>query len=228
VTPSHPLFPADSPDTDPPEVLAIHVMRSPDGTHHRPFDPTELTSLEQIYSMFGGGTYTLVARNNRWVTARRTVTLPGKPLPLNPPVPTAEDDEPESPRAIYQPAPPSSDHTLLLALLQMMQAQAKSQTDLMIAMMTANASSGREHIATMQALHDRHATQQTELMRAILSRESESPRQSGAGGELDLFMRGVEFGQQITDDGGDDVADVVESLGPLLAGMGAAKDGGDT
>jgi hypothetical protein len=231
---SHPLFPAVSEDSDPPEVQTIHVTRVPDGTHYRAFGPDELTSLEQLYQMFGGGQYTLLARNASHITARVAYTMPGKSKPLNP----SPEEPPVAP--IAPPAAPAqagtSDHFMLgmmqmmaqntTAMMQMMQAQSAKQTELMVAVMTQGSASGREHIQTMQRLHDTHSQEQARLMQGLLETARGAP--AASNGQLDGFMRGVEFAKEFANPGGsdDDLTEVFSSLAPFLAGASKPPDDG--
>jgi hypothetical protein len=230
---AHPLFPAASEDDEPPEVQTIHVTRVPDGTHYRAFGPEELTSLEQLYQMFGGGQYTLLARNAKFITARIAYTLPGKSKPLNP--------SPEEPPPVAI-APPASAPTqgtsdsLFLGMIQMMQAnttammqmmsaQSAKQTEMMIAMMSQGNSGSREHIQAMQALHDRHSQEQARLMQALL--ETAKGGTSGSG-QMDGFMQGIEFAKQIAGAGeeNDDLSEIFSSIAPFLAGANQSSTEG--
>ncbi len=228
MTDAHPLFPAASEDDDPPEVQTIHVTRVPDGTHFRAFGPDELTSLEQLYQMFGGGQYTLLARNLKCITARVAYTLPGKSKALNP--------APEEPTALPAVAPvaaatPATSDNFFLGMMQMMQqntatmmqmmqAQSAKQTELMIAMMSQGNSGSREHIQAMQALHDRHAEEQSRLMQALLETARGAP-QNGTG-QMDGFVRGLEFAREYATGGGesDELTEIFSSIAPFLAGAG--------
>ncbi len=233
---AHPLFPANGPDDIPPEVVTIHVVRAPDGTHYRAFGPEELTSLEQLYEMFGGGHYTLIARNAHHMTGRVTVNLPGKPKPLNPTV--VEDDEPpaQAPApapAQYAPAPSMGSEGLVLAMMQMMQTQSRNNTELMIAMMNQGNQGAQTHVQTMQALHDRHSAQQAQLMQSVLEGQraafaaaQQQPR--NGGDQLDTFMRGIDFAREYIDaqsGEGDELGEILESLGPLAAGFMQSDNG---
>lgn len=234
---SHPLFPAANEESDPPEVSTIHVTRIPDGTHYRAFQPEELTSYEQIYQMFGGGQYVLLARNGSHISGRTTVTLPGKSKPLNP-APEDVDDEPRQP--IYA-APPqqqqASDPTMVLAMMQMMQAnsaamlqmmmkQSESQTQLMLAVMNQGSGASREYIQIMQGLHNQHSAEQAKLLQSVVEATRSQNAGAGAGGgEMGGFMRGVEFARQFATGGDDDseIGEIFETMRPFLDGMGAAK-----
>lgn len=77
----HPLFTPD--DGSAPPVGKIYVSRGGISCP-RTFVGEELQSREQLYSMFGGGTYQVRARdpeNKRWVGSF-TVTFPGPPKPF--------------------------------------------------------------------------------------------------------------------------------------------------
>jgi hypothetical protein len=229
---AHPLFPAADDESEPPEVRRVHVQRTPDGTHYRAFAPEELTDYQQIYELFGGGQYTLLARNDRQITGRATVVLPGRSKPLNP-----SQEEERTP----QPAPvlaqsamaPSSDPNFVVAMMQMMQQnqasmmqvmleQGKQQTQMMLAMMQQSSGGAREHIQVMQALHDRHTQEQAKLMQTVV--EATRGASQGGGG-MEGFMRGIEFAKEFTTGGDDDDAlgEIFESMRPFLEGANAGK-----
>lgn len=232
----HPLFPAMSDDRDPPRVETIHVQRTPDGTHHHAFGADELQSLEQLYQMFGGGQYTLLARAGGRLTGRQTVTLPGRSKPLNPELPAEEDDEPEAPPPMYQAPSGAPSDSLMIAMLQMMQQNSQQQTQMMLAqsqqtiqlvtaLMAQSGQGAQSHVATMQALHDRFAQSQSDLMKAML--ESKTATASSGGG-LDAFMKGVEFADRFAGASEEDgIAGIVDSLSPFLQGANAAVGGKD-
>jgi hypothetical protein len=230
---AHPLFPAAQEGKAPPEVVTIHVQRTPDGVHYRAFGPEELQSLEQLYMMFGGGQYTLLARNESHITARQSYTLPGKSKPLNP----VAEDEPETPAAVGPVQQQmSGDMSLVLAMmqmmqtasnnqLQMMQAQSQAQTELVVAMLGQGQTGAQQHVQTMQALHDRHAQSQAQLMQAIL--EGRQQVSAGASGsELETFMRGIEFAREMTDEPDDELSDLLETVGPLAQAFMAGEGSG--
>lgn len=228
---AHPLFPASDDSSDPPEVLRIHVQRTPDGTHYRAFAPEELTDYQQIYEMFGGGQYTLLARNEHRITGRTTVTLPGRSKPLNP---SSEDERPQpQPPPIPTQAVPSSDPNFMIAMLQMMQQntaammqmmmkQGESQTQMMLAMMQQGSGSAREHIQVMQALHDRHSQEQAKLLETVVKATQGAATQ---GGEMGSFMKGIEFAKQFATGGDDDdgIGEIFESMRPFLEGAQVGK-----
>lgn len=231
---SHPLFPAPSEDDDPIEVQTIHVTRVPDGTHYRAFGPEELISLEQLYQMFGGGQYTLLARNGRCITGRVAYTLPGKSKPLNP----SPEEPPATPLVPVAAAPVqgASDNFFLgmmqmmqantAAMMQLMQAQSAKQTEMMIAMMSQGTSGAREHIQAMQALHDRHSSEQAKLMAALLETAKSTPASSG--GQMDGFMQGLQFAKEYVTagDDNDDLTEIFSSIAPFLSGAKSAAEEG--
>ena len=84
-TNEHPLFPPTDEDDDPPEVEYIHVSRFENGRTpwcaHK-FAPEELTELEEIADMFGGGMYELIAKNGPRISAKRRYEIAGRQKPL--------------------------------------------------------------------------------------------------------------------------------------------------
>jgi hypothetical protein len=131
----------------------------------------------------------------------------------------------------------SSDHFMLgiiqmvqsntSAMMQMMQAQSAKQTELVVAIMSQGSAAGREHIQTMQKLHDTHSQEQARLMQGLLETARGAPS-SGGTGQLDGFMRGLEFAREYATAGGadDEIGEIFSSLAPFLAG--AAKSTEDS
>src|SRR4030095_17081285 len=84
-TEAHPLFLNEN-DEAPPEIGYIHIVRYEGSfssarkiTMPKQFSAEELTELEQIFDLYGGGHYELIGRDigNQRITARRRYTLPG-------------------------------------------------------------------------------------------------------------------------------------------------------
>lgn len=223
---AHPLFPANDPDDDPPEVFKILVKR--DGKQFpRAFDPEELTSLEQIYDTWGGGTYELTARDRRAISAKQFVTLPGKPRPFLP----EEGGEEPSPTPAAPTAPPvamvapTSDGGGFSAVLpfmqmmaQMMMQQSQQQSQMLIALMTSGREQAQQHLQQMQMMHDRSMTQQMQMMQTMFE------AQKGSRPD-ELILRGIELANQLTaGSGGDDsdaseLGEIAESLGNIMQGV---------
>jgi len=222
---AHPLFPASGPEEDPPDVVTIHVMRIPDGTHIRPFDAAELTSLEQVYEMWGGGNYTLIARDQSYITGKVTVRLPGESLPLNP-VRQPDARSAEQHDLDARPgAPATSDSmmvTMMLAVMKMMSDQSAQQTQLVVSMLGQGQQGANSHVATMQTLHDRHSQAQTQLMQAMLASQSNK-----GSGDVDALLRGLELGKEMVvgeRDDADELGQLLETVAPLAEGFIAAQN----
>ncbi len=202
----HPLFTVDE-DSDDDEiktVTSIHVARKENGKllyAPRPRSASELTSLEQIHSEFGGGEYVLIGYNNGRISTRKTVSLPGKSKPLF--------DEGVEPITTAQVAPPLADPMqammggqggglmglIMMMMQQMMQQQAQaaaSQTQMFIAMMQGNQQTSSEEKAQaraeLQANIERERISSERTM--ALMREMMSARPQGGG---EGFTQGAEF-----------------------------------
>jgi len=223
----HPLFPSRDDVSEPPEVLAIHVTRAGEGWATRTFAPEELTSLEVLYELFGGGHYTLISRDERHITSRQTYTIPGPSRPLND---GAGAMPPPIAAALTAGAAPAAGGDFMLAVLQMMQHSSDNTNKIFAMMMQQGQEAQRRHIESMQALHDRSVASQGELTRAILeARTSASPDNSA-----EWFMRGQQHGERVADklgkladklDPDDDegqglIDELGQVLGPILAGVG--------
>lgn len=160
---NHPLFPPLNDDEDPPEVEQIHVTRF-EAAGNQPwcayrFGAEELTDLQQVFDLFGGGKYELVARADNRISARRRYELAGKSRPLVIGT-TGEETEPAKVTAPVPPvqAPPESAAGLLGVVMQMMQMQQSSNQLMMQAMMKSSEN-------TMTAM--------TSMTTAMLSRDSD-------------------------------------------------------
>ena len=219
---THPLFPVDDEDDDV-EVGFINVARLEGGRAvfaTRQFSGDELTDLEVIWDLYGGGDYELIARDrgNKHITARRRYSLDGPKRPMT--------GEPVQPVAVAQPvhhhAPADGTAAVLPMMMQFMQMMAQSSqqqaqqtTQILLAVLERGNSSGREHIASMQALHDRFAQSQSELMRAMIeSKQSTDPSE--------LFLKGVEYAQGIVEGNGAAIAEAAgngEDIGSTIRDM---------
>ena len=91
---------------------------------------------------------------------------------------------------------------------------------MMVAMMSQGRMGAEQHVATMQALHDRHAQSQAQLMQAMIegqrAQSAQAPRDP-----MEPFMRGVEFAREYigADDSSDELGDILDSIAPLAAGF---------
>lgn len=221
---AHPLFPAESPDDDPPEVLAIHVRR--DGqTFPRPFGPEELTSYEQIHALWGGGRYELIARNGKHITKKYAVVLPGKPKTF---VSVSEDAEAgaEPSQHITIPAPPpaapgesfSAVLPFMQMMAQMMTQQSQQQSQMLIALMTSGREQAQQHLQQMQMMHDRSAQQQMQMMATLM--------ESQKGSRPDeLILRGIELASQLGGGGGGESDGEGSELGELAEAAASIMQG---
>lgn len=236
MTEPHPLFlleEGDDQDEEPPEVGAIHVRRLGAGgwlTHPRTFEPHELQSLEQLHMMCGGGTYELIARgaSRQRISAKRTFTLPGAPLPF------AGNGEPAASAPASAPSLPAGadpNTAMFLAMMQMMAQQSQQQTQLMIAAMQQQ---GTQTVAMLQALAGKNdgggmgevlaasMAQTTAIMQAALaSKDSQNP--------AEMLTTGLEMGASMARAGAEAAAAsgpdpelslVVEGM-KAMQGMGA-------
>lgn len=236
-TKAHPLFPARDDASDPPEVHSINVMRGGEGYARRSFTPEELQSLDQLFELYGGGHYTLVAHDDRKITSRMQYPLPGPSKPLN--EGAAVGAPPPAPEAAPSPHPGMMPGfgmpEMFMAMMQMNQKAQEQTTQLLTVMMQRDADSARRHIESMQALHDRHAGDQSALVRALFERDG---KQAGADNSAEWYMRGQKevlgsinkFRETLGDDdeetgGGDVIDELVGALPSIIAGMQQAGQG---
>ena len=189
----HALFPDHEDDGR--ELAFIRVWRHlPDGTRNlapSSFGPDELSDIDVLFDMFGGGKYEVVAHSGDGkIITRNRLSFEGRPKPLN------GEPEPErsAPQQPGQPQDGGSPWAMMMTFLQMQmqaaQVQSKQQTELMLALLGRGDQNSAQHVQTMQALHDRFAQSQTQLLGMILQ-----AGKSGEGGS-EAFMKGVEWAQE--------------------------------
>lgn len=235
---AHPLFLPREEDDEPKEVVKIHVTRHEGGRQvwcPRLFEASELQSLEDIFEMFGGGHYELIARDSRSkMSDRRRYELPGKSRPLT------GEPEPAAPHlgAVPQQAASSGGGGALVPLLLSLaplvleylkssaaatQAQQAQQSQFLLAMMNRDSENARAHIQTMQQLADRQATSQTEIFKSLLERQANTD-------PAEVLMRGVELAAglqagaaEAAGGGGDSISEIVNGIGAAVDTMQKAK-----
>ncbi len=156
---AHPLFPAASDDDEAAEVITIQVFRIDNGQKQlipRRYAANDLTDEMQIFDQYGGGTYELVSRNDKHITCRRGIVLPGpsKPLYNAPAAPPAE----QSAMPVAAPGMPAWIGVLSVfmpVILQMlnsrsqMDQRAQEQMQLLMATMMKQAQDSNTHMVTL-------------------------------------------------------------------------------
>lgn len=203
----HPLFPceADDEDDEVKPVSSIHITRKENGKFvfaPRPRQASELQSIEQIASEFGGGEYQLIAYHNGRITTRRVIIIPGKPKPMFDEGLEPVVEQKVSPSTVVDPMAALMGQggggimgLIMMMMQQMMQQQAaaqQSQTQMFIAMMqnnTATSQADKEAQRTELAANIERERQNSERTMTLM-REMMSNRPSGSGDE---FAKGVEF-----------------------------------
>jgi hypothetical protein len=221
----HPLFPDHEDDGR--ELGFIRVYRHlSDGTRNlapQSFGPDELSDIDVFFDLFGGGKYEVVAHaGDGKIITRNRLSFEGRPKSLNG-EPEAERGAPPQPG---QPQDGGSPWAMMMTFLQMQmqmaQVQSKQQTELMLALLGRGDQNSAQHVATMQALHDRFAQSQTQLLGMILQ-----AGKSGEGGS-EAFMKGVEWAQEFAHGaaeaaGENEGDDLMGTLGQAMAAFSAVK-----
>lgn len=129
----HPLLPGDD-STPPPKIKQFYVCRR-DGsiweTAPRTFHPEELQSIEDIFALYGGGSYLIKGHDGRrFVGPFAAFDLSGPALPLHPPVKGATAPPSPTPAPAPQGFPGGSGELNMGAVLMlMMQQQAQAQAE---------------------------------------------------------------------------------------------------
>jgi hypothetical protein len=223
MTDPHPLFPERDGDLAPPEICTIHVSRYERGRMRfapMKFGPGDLNDLTDIYEIFGGGVYELIAKDSRnRISRKERVEIAGPSRPL---VPT--DDESQT--GIPAPAMPETsgarvtDYTragmsepMLALMVQMMQQmhesnvnQQQANTQILVALLNRGQDSSKDYVQAMGSL-------QGQFMQALAN------AQGGGGGGVDAFLKGVEMAADIRAGaaeaaGGDDstIRDIIQGV----------------
>lgn len=235
-TSEHPLFPPINEDDDPPEVEFVHVSRFENGKQpwcaHK-FAAEELTDLEEVALLFGGGQYELIARSGARITARRRYDIAGRPRPLV--FGAVEGAELErAPAAVQSVAvPQAADAGVLGLVVTMMQSSAESNRMMMQMMMKASSDNLTAITAMMTAMASRDADGSKTLVQAIQANSEraiqgqaqvfqamlEATGKRGGNGKevLEVYKEGLADAAGTNDEGEDDglgstIANVVEGL----------------
>lgn len=220
---AHPLFPVEDDDDEPAEVGWIHVTRNEGGRvqwARKLYAAKELTSLDQLYELYGGGYYELIARSDdkKRITARITYPLEGRPRPLN----SDAAEAPAAPVAAPVAAMPSVDPNVQL-ILGMMQQSTAQTTALITAMgqqtaatmqaivaMAGNKGDGGGAAAVMQAALDNN----TKLLTSVLSRAEPE-------GAADALVQGMELATTFMQNAQQNVTPQKDDTEILIEGMKA-------
>lgn len=183
---SHPLFPPKD-EGEPPQVLKIHVTRFEGGAKPvwcpRRFDAAELQSLEDVYSLFGGGTYELIARDATSISARATYSIPGKSRSL-----LGEEEQSDEAPAAAGLATADPNVQLIGLLVQMMQQQSQVQMSFLQSMMQSQAASSREHVQMMQAALSSQNQGTAQLYETLLKAGQ------GGGADVNSVLEAIKVG----------------------------------
>jgi hypothetical protein len=224
----HPLFPASDESNEGPDVGFIHVVRHEGG---QPawctylFTAEELVGLDQIYGLFGGGNYELVARTTSkgGFVARVRYRIEGKSKPLVMP----NQEQPAVAAAVAMPMQQSGDGgvaAFMPIMAQMMMAMMQQTTAVITAAMSRDSDSGKVHVQTMQLLHDRSMQSQAEMLKAVL----ESKGNGGAASEVVKALReGLELGREMSQhqqDEPDDDGGMMNTIGQVAEAFKMAQN----
>jgi len=198
MTDPHPLFPERDGDLAPPEICTIHVSRYERGRMRfapMKFGPGDLNDLTDIYEIFGGGVYELIAKDSRnRISRKERVEIAGPSRPLTPdeapePVQTPPADVGHGPGPRdYQRAGMSE--PMMALMVQMMQQmhesnvnQQQANTQILVALLNRGQDSSKDYVQAMGNL-------QGQFMQALANT-------SGGSGGVDSFLKGVEMAADI-------------------------------
>jgi hypothetical protein len=249
-TEAHPLFLNEN-DEDPPEVGFIHIVRY-DGPFSanrkiqvpKQFAAEELTDLEQIYELYGGGNYELIGRDyaNQRITKRVRITLPGSPKPIviDTQGEEVEDEEEEnkSVKTGMVPPPPGLDMTGILGMLmhsstmqmQMMQQMAEQrskdqseQTKMQIAQMQE---SNRMMMQMMMMNQNKPADNTMAPIIDLLSKMVVGGASKGSS--FSELLNAIKFGSDLkgNTEAAKDETDWESTIGTFLKAFQSAQGGG--
>jgi hypothetical protein len=233
---NHPLFPPLDGEDESPEVTSIHVTRYHDGQQKwcgYKFGPDELTELQQVQEIFGGGMYELVARGengNGW-SARRRYSLDGRSKPLV--YGTASDPEPQ-PQGFAQshPAQPAqgADQGTLGIIMTMQQSTNQMflqmmtmQNNMLTALLTRDGDGNKTMVQAM-AENNRAALQgQAQVFQAMIEAKS-----GGKGASVSDLKEAMEFGAELASksNDGDDNDGLLDTVSKVAEAVAAVNGGG--
>lgn len=201
----HPLFPADENTDDPaPDVEWIQVTRFEKGRQvwcPRKIDAAELTELEQLHAVYGGGHYELIARNagdeKLKKLPKRQFRLPGKSLPF----PGDEPEPEEKPAAAPAPGPFGAGAdggamavfgSIIVALINNGAQQAAAMMQLCTVMMTNSKTESRAQLEMVTRSFE--SNQKTSMEFAAKLAEVSRAAQPQASSSGDALAQGMELG----------------------------------
>ena len=186
------------------------------------YDPNTLETMEQLHEVFGGGDYTLEARDDQNSFLRNVrFQLPGKPKPLAP-----EPEPPPAPAPAPSAGPVQTENGMLV---QLMMAQMQQTTQILVAVLSRGDSSSDKLLERSQQLEDRARSEHTEFLKTILERANQAASsQPAVGGSKESFIEGMEFTQGLmaemanrNEAGGDNPADILSTIKQAVEGLGA-------
>lgn len=229
----NPLFPPDDDDEDAPDIEQIHVTRfSAEGQQWCGylFGADELTELQQIQEMFGGGKYELVGRCGGRIAARRRYSLDGRPRPLVYGLAPVHEPAP-APTQQAQPVQPMPQvpqgGTDMLGLIlamnqssqQMMMGVLQTVTTMATAMVSRDSESSRSTLEAMSGVQRQAMEQQSNFFTAIMAAKN--------GGHMSTFREGLDLGKEIAAKGGgksddeddEDEDEIGKTVGQVFEGL---------
>lgn len=227
-TSGHPLFPIpEGKAYKPADISWIVVSRQQNGrteTCPRTFLADELPNQEALFTLFGGGTYDLMARNgaNTHMTRRSVLILPGPSKPL---LPTQPEASPQAaPVATMAPPMMHGSDPMIAIMTLLFQSQMESSkmqmqmmTTLLGTVVTAMGSRGSD--PGMSEFVKAQAQQNSELMRALVEKRQD-------GGALDAYREGQAAGIDMAGlamNAGEQDDKTLEQLAPLVQAMMTPK-----
>lgn len=238
----HPLFPALDADDEQIEVEQIHVTRfGGEGQKWCAylFGAEELTELQQIAELFGGGNYELIARAGGRITGKRKYPIDGRQRPLiYGSAVGAGTVEPEPVPVQRQAATVSGGQDVSLIglmlqsqsqqnqmMMQMMQSTTATITAMATSMVSRDSESSKTTLQAMTKLQESAMSNQAQFFQAML--------QSRGGGGSDVvksFREGLELGKELQEptetDEGSTIGDVMQGIATFSRLTGDMTGGG--
>ena len=206
----HPLFPEFTYDEDKGEILYIFVTRE-NRTTGKPewserINAGDLTNLDQIRARFGAGRYVVIGRNASVIVARspeynveaaQTFPMQG---PRNPEAPATAQPGLAAPPPIdiarMMPTPSDPSAAMMLGMFQFMAAQSAQNTQLVVAMMQAQAASAERSASEARAMYQQTLQQMT----AVMSHAQQGPavaQDAADKARVDWLEFGINMGKSI-------------------------------
>lgn len=247
--PEHPLFPLEEGE-DAPDISFMHITRWEKGKQvyaSKLFTAAELTTLEQIQQLYGGGEYILIARKGSkstpgqpgQISRHRKVSITGAPRPMS-------DDPADEEIKKPAPAPPAqagmfggdSSSQIFIAMMQMNQqaqeraAQAQQQfMTMFIQMMQSSKTESAAMTQMMMQMSQAQAQSMMQMVSGLMANRGGGPEEMSKYAELLKTLGFAHGGAPPKDEeksgfGLEDLPSMIENVADIATAAAELRRGG--